>query len=67
MEKCSNLCINEIVENKILSYLNELQEEFKKNLLDIKILGLVHFNFIENNLVLLLTLVTKKLDQNKNK
>ena len=67
MEKCSNLCINENVEVKILSYLNELQEEFKKNLLDIKILGLVHFNFIENNLVLLLTLVTKKLDQNKNK
>ena len=30
-------------------------------------MGLVHFNFIENNLVLLLTIIKNKLGQNKNK
>ena len=67
MEKYSFLCLSENNETKILDYLNELKEEFKKVTIDIKILGLVHFNFIENNLVLLLTIIMNKLEKNKNK
>ena len=67
MKEYFDLCLNENDEIKILSYLNELKEEFKKNLLDIEILGLVFFNYIEDYLVQILTLIAKKLDQNKNK
>ena len=67
MERYSFLCLNENDDAKLLSYVKELKKEFSKTLINIETLGLVHFNFIENNLVLLLTIIKNKLDQNKNK
>ena len=67
MEKYSYLCLKENDDNKILSYLKKLKAEFSKALLDLDFLGLVHFNFIENNLVLLLTIIKNKFYKNKNK
>ena len=67
LEEYSNLCLNEKDEYTILFYLSELKNEFENNLLDIESLGLVYFNYIENYLVLILNLIIKKLEQNKNK
>ena len=67
LEEYSNLCLNEKDEYTILFYLSELKNEFENNILDIESLGLVYFNYIENYLVLILNLIMKKLEQNKNK
>ena len=67
MEKYSQLFFNENDNIKLLSYLKNLIKEFSKAKLDVYYLGLVHFNFIENNLVLLLTIIKNKLDKKKNK
>ena len=66
MDEISNLCLNEKEETKILSQLRNLNENFKNNKIDIESLGFVHFQFIENNLVLLLTVIFQKFAQNKN-
>ena len=62
----SNKIINEIDSNKIMEYLKELKDNFKNHIIDMESLGLIQFNFIENNLTLLLNLIKNKFEQEKN-
>ena len=66
LEEFTLFYINEIDENKILTYLNELKDEFQKNKIDMQSLGLTLFNYIENSLCLILNLIRNKLTENKN-
>ena len=66
LEEYSNKIINEINVNQVLSHFNELKTIFQKNTIDMESLGLIQFNFIENNLLLLLTLMQSKFQQERN-
>ena len=60
LEEFTLFYINETNENKILTYLNELKDEFQKNKIDMQSLGLTLFNYIENSLCLILNLIRNK-------
>ena len=63
MEEYGLFFFKDIDENKMLSYLDELKAIFEKNPVDMESLGLIHFNYIENNLFLLLKLILNKIKQ----
>jgi len=50
----------EIDENKIINYLNELKDIFVSNNINMKSIGLIHFNAIEKNLISILLLIEDK-------
>ena len=67
MDECSFLCTKkEIDENELLSSLNELKETFEKKPIIMEYLGLIHFNFIEKNLILIFNLIENKLAEKNN-
>ena len=55
----------EINENKIITYLNELRDIFTISNIDMESLGLIHFNFIEKNLISILKVMEIKLSSKK--
>ena len=57
----------DIDEEKIIIYLNELKSIFNINKIDMESLGLLHFNSNEKNLILLLSMFENKLNVKKNK
>ena len=63
MEEYGMLLLKENDENRMIKYLDELKDIFKKNEIDMKSLGLVHFNFIENNIGFFLNLILNKIKQ----
>jgi len=65
MDEYSYKIINELDENKLFEYLKEIQEIFINNIIDMESIGLVQFNFIENNILLLLNLILNKFEQSK--
>ena len=65
LEEYTKLVLKTKDENKILIYLDELKGIFKKNKVDMKNLGLIHFNYIENNLDILLNIIIGKIEKKK--
>ena len=65
LDEYSYKIINELDENKLFEYLKEIQEIFINNIIDMESIGLVQFNFIENNILLLLNLILNKFEQSK--
>ena len=65
MDEYSYKIINELDENKLFEYLKEIQDIFINNIIDMESIGLVQFNFIENNILLLLNLISNKFEQSK--
>ena len=63
MEEYGLFFFKDVDENKMLSCLDELKAIFEKNPVDMESLGLIHFNYIENNLFLLLKLILNKIKQ----
>ena len=62
LDECSNLYSEqEINEDKIINYLNELKGVFILNNIDMESLGFILFNFIEKNLISVLKLIESKL------
>ena len=55
-----------IGENKLIDYLNELKGIFLVNVIDMKSLGLISFNFIESNMIHILELIERKLTEKNN-
>ena len=55
-----------IGENKLIDYLNELKGIFLVNIIDMKSLGLISFNFIESNMIHILELIERKLTEKNN-
>ena len=55
----------EIAENEIIKYLNELKDVLIANIIDMESLGLVHFNSFEKNLIFILKLIENKLNIKK--
>ena len=53
-------------ENKIIIYLNNLKNIFSEKNIDMESLGLIHFNFIEKNLISILRVAENKLLIKKN-
>ena len=51
----------DVDENEIIKYLNELKDILSANIIDMESLGLVHFNSIEKNLIFILKLIENKL------
>ena len=66
MEEYSYKIINELDENKLFEYLKEMQNIFTINKIDMESVGLIQFNFIENNILLLLNIISNKFEQSKN-
>ena len=66
MDEYSYKIINELDEKKLFEYLKEIQDIFINNIIDMESIGLGQFNFIENNILLLLNLILNKLEQSKN-
>ena len=67
LDECYFWCKKkEIDENKLLSFLNDLQDIFEKKPIKMKSVGLIHFNFIENNLILILDLIENKFAEKNN-
>ena len=56
----------EIDEDKIITYLNELKDTFINNSIDMESIGLIHFNSIEKNLISILALIENKFIYDKN-
>ena len=56
----------EISEDKIFNYLNELKDLFINHVIDMESLGLVPFNSIETNLIFILILIENKLNSKSN-
>ena len=54
-------------ENILITYLKELKDIFINNLIDMESLGLVHFNFIEKNLIFILRIIENRLAIKKDK
>ena len=50
----------EIDEDKIITYLNELKDTFVSNNINMENIGLIHFNAIEKNLISILLLIENK-------
>ena len=65
MNEYSDKIMNELDENKLFEYLKEMQDIFVNNIIDIESIGLVQFNFIENNILHLLNLILNKFEQSK--
>ena len=63
MEELGILCVTEKDEKKLIGILGELQEVLKNNEINIESLGLIHFNFIENNISLILNIILNKIKQ----
>ena len=63
MGEITNLLFNGETESKLFLCLNELKEIFILHEINIKSLGLNLFNFIENNLVIILNLIISKFEQ----
>ena len=66
LDEYSTKIMNETNLNNVLNNFNELKSIFQKNIIDMEYLGLIQFNFIENNLILLLNLIQNKFEQEKN-
>ena len=67
MDECSFLCTKkEIDENELVSSLYELKDTFEKKTINMESLGLIHFNFIEKNLILILSLIENKFSDKNN-
>ena len=67
MDECSFLYSHqEIDEEKIINYLNELKDVFIINIIDMESLGYLQFNLLEKNLILILKLIESKLLLKKN-
>ena len=66
LDEYSNKIINEVNIFNVLNHLKELKKIFKNNIIDMENLGLIQFNFIENNLILLLNLIKNKFEQENN-
>ena len=66
LKEYSKKIINKINVNEVLNLFKELKTIFQKNALDMEYLGLIQFNFIENNVILLLNLIHNKIEQEKN-
>ena len=62
----SNKIMSEKNINKVLEYFKVLKSIFQDNIIDMEYLGLIQFNFIENNLILLLNLIKNKCEQENN-
>jgi len=56
----------EISEDKIFNYLNELKDLFINHVIDMESLGLVPFNSIETNLIFILKLIENRLNSKSN-
>ena len=54
-------------ENILIVYLKELKDIFANNLIDMKSLGLVHYNFIEKNLIFILKTIENRIAIKKDK
>ena len=67
LEEYTLILLKEKEENKILSYLNEIKDIFKKSNIDMESLGLIHFNYIENNLNILLNIIIGKIEKKADK
>ena len=68
MDECSYIYSQkELDENSLLKYLKELKDIFTNNSIDMESLGLVHFNFIEKNLISILKTIENKLNVKKDK
>ena len=65
MKEYSDKIMNELDENKLFEYLKEMQDIFVNNIIDIESIGLVQFNFIENNIIHLLNLIFNKFEKSK--
>ena len=66
MDECSYIYSQkELDENSLLKYLKELKDIFTNNSIDMESLGLVHFNFIEKNLISILKTIENKLNVKK--
>ena len=63
MKEYENFILKEKDENQMILYLNELKQIFKKNIIDMESLGMVQFNFIENNLDFILNSILYKLKE----
>ena len=63
MGEITNLLFNGETESKLLLCLNELKDIFIMHGIDIKSLGLNLFNFIENNLIIILNSIINKFEQ----
>ena len=53
--------------NKLLSYLKDLNNIFASKPIDMQSLGIIHFNFIEKNLISILTIIENKIVPKNNK
>ena len=67
LEECIKIVLKTKDENKILANLYELKEVLKKNKVEMKSLGLIHFNYIENNLDILLNIIFGIIEKKKDK
>ena len=57
----------EVVDDIILiNYLDELKNIFEKNIIDMNSIGLLHFNFIERNLINILSMIENKFVMKNN-
>ena len=68
MDDCSYIYSQqETDEDLLIIYLKELKDILTNNSIDMESLGLVHFNFIEKNLISILKTIENKLSIKKNK
>ena len=68
MDECSELCTKqEIDENRLIAFLYELKDIFQIRSIDMESLGLIHFNYIEKNLIFILKIIENKFIEKKNK